>query len=184
MGLIGIILSLMAAVGFITFGFTEVVCGTPANRYHGGAIGDDRIGSASVVINGYDYDFNSFHHPAAGSTFNGTTNPLIIGGWGLGGNDASFLFQNVGGNCRGLITKAANSSINSTGSNPDWYFPCNVRSQYGTNNPNTTGYTSDINCHISNSARDQLNAMTPQGQVWFSWDDVHQSNRSLAVYEE
>ncbi|KIK71495.1 glycosyltransferase family 2 protein [Collybiopsis luxurians FD-317 M1] len=183
-GLMSIILSLMAAVGFITFGFTEVVCGTPANRFHGGAIGDDRIGSASVVINGWDYDFNNFKHPAAGATFNGSTNPLITGGWGLAGNDASFLFQNVNQNCRGLITKGANSSISGSGDSLDWYFPCNVRSQYGTTSPNTTDYTSSTNCHASSTARGDLANFTPQGQVWLSWDDVHQSNRSLAVYED
>ncbi|KAJ3853954.1 glycosyltransferase family 2 protein [Lentinula lateritia] len=184
MGLISIILSIMAMVGFITFGFTEVVCGTPANRFHGGAIGDDRIGTSSVVINGYDYDFSNFKHPAAGSTFNGSTNPLITGNWGLGGNDASFLFQNVNQKCLGLITKASNSSITGSGNDLDWYFPCNVRSQYGTSNPNTTGYDSSTNCHTSLIARTDLSNMSPQGQVWLSWDDVHQSNRSLAVYED
>ncbi|KAJ6613576.1 hypothetical protein B0H10DRAFT_1760150, partial [Mycena sp. CBHHK59/15] len=34
MGLISIILSLMAAVGFITFDFTQAMCGTPPNRFH------------------------------------------------------------------------------------------------------------------------------------------------------
>ncbi|KAH9910776.1 uncharacterized protein BXZ73DRAFT_30792, partial [Epithele typhae] len=32
-GLLLIIISLMAIVGFITFGFTEVVCGTQPNRF-------------------------------------------------------------------------------------------------------------------------------------------------------
>ncbi|KAJ3792076.1 chitin synthase-domain-containing protein, partial [Lentinula aff. detonsa] len=129
---------------------------------------DDRIGTSSVVINGYDYDFSNFKHPAAGSTFNGSTNPLITGNWDLGGNGASFLFQNITGSDNDL----------------NWYFPCNVRSQYGTSNPNTTDYDSSTNCHTSSTARTDLSNMSPQGQVWLSWDNVHQSNRSLAVYED
>jgi chitin synthase len=119
-GLLSIILSLMAGVGFLTFGFTLAVCGTPPNRYHTG-----EIQPASVVIHGYDYDFSNFNHPAVG-TWTGTQNPLFEGGWNAAGNDISFLFQNVNQRCRGFITKAANSTI--TGSNGDlnWYFPCNI----------------------------------------------------------
>ncbi|KAF9069286.1 glycosyltransferase family 2 protein [Rhodocollybia butyracea] len=184
MGLMSIILSLMAGVGFITFGFTEVVCGTPANRFHGGAIGDEFIGTSSVTINGFDYDFSNFKHPAAGSTFNGSTNPLITGNWNLGGNDASFLFQNVNKNCLGLITRAANSTITGTGDNLDWYFPCNVRNQYGSNGPNSTGSDSATNCHVPAIARTDFSQMKVEGEVWYSWDDVHSGNRSLAVYED
>ena len=95
MGLVSLILLLMGGVGFLTFGFTKSVCGKPPNRFHGGAIGDDYIGNGSVVIHGYNYDFTNFRHPSAGTTFNGTTNPLYVGGWNLAGNDASFLFQKV-----------------------------------------------------------------------------------------
>ncbi|THU86005.1 hypothetical protein K435DRAFT_373679 [Dendrothele bispora CBS 962.96] len=183
MGLMSIIVMLMAGVGFLTFGFTEAVCGTPPNRFHGGAIGDAFIGTSSVVINGYDYDFNDFHHPAAGDTFNGTTNPLLVGGWDLGGNDASFLFQIVNENCLGVITKADNSPIQSSGNDLEWYFPCNIRSQYGTNSPNISNYDTSTTCHTSTSARNQLNQMSPKGQVYFTWDDVKNGSRNLAVYE-
>lgn len=173
----------MAFVAFFTFGFTDAVCGTPANKYHGGAIGKDYIGTSSVVINGYDYDFSTFNHPASGTTFNGSTNPLYSGGWDLGGNDASFLFQAVNQNCLGLITKATDSNITSNGALLEWYFPCNVRSQYGTASPNTTGYASSTNCHTSSTARSDLSALTPQGQVYFTWSDVHNTSRNLAVFE-
>ncbi|KAJ7126893.1 chitin synthase-domain-containing protein [Mycena epipterygia] len=182
-GLVGIILVCMAFVAFFTFGFTEAVCGTPANTYHGGAIGTDHIGTSSVVINGYDYDFSTFNHPASGTVFNGSTNPLRTGGWDLGGNDASFLFQTVNQNCLGLITKATDSNITSNGALLEWYFPCNVRSQYGSISPNTTGYASSTNCHTSSTARSDLSALTPQGQVYFTWSDVHNTSRNLAVFE-
>ncbi|KAJ6513164.1 glycosyltransferase family 2 protein [Mycena sanguinolenta] len=183
-GLVAIILLVMAFVGFFTFGFTEVVCGSPPKRFHGGDIGTDFIGTSSVVINGYDYDFSTFNHPAAGTTFDGTTNPLNTGGWDLGGNDASFLFQKVNQHCLGLITPASGSDIASSGQTLQWYFPCNVRSQYGTTSPNTTGYAISASCHTSSTARSDLSAMQAQGQVYFTWDDVHNTSRNLAVFEQ
>lgn len=176
MGLIFLILMEMAAVGFITFGFTEAVCGTPPNRYHQG-----QISNASVIIHGYDYDFSNFKHPAVGP-FNGSTNPLITGGWNLASNDASFLFQTVNQNCLGLITKASGSAINGSNDQPDWYFPCNVFNPQS-NSQNLTGYGDSTNCHISSQARQGLAGMRPQGQVYYTWDDLIASNRNLAVYE-
>ncbi|KAF8170637.1 chitin synthase-domain-containing protein [Mycena galopus ATCC 62051] len=180
-GLISLILFEMAVVGFITFGFTQAVCGTPPSRFHGGAIGDTNIGSSSVVINGYDYDFGKFLHPAAGSTFNGTTNPLFVGGWGIGGNDISFMFQRTNQNCLGVVSKPNTSSITGTGDQLDWYFPCNVFSQYGQPTPNATAYNSATNCHVT--VKGQLASMAPQGQVYYTWDDIKNTSRSLVVFE-
>ncbi|KAF7359215.1 Glycosyltransferase family 2 protein [Mycena sanguinolenta] len=180
MGLITIILMLMAVVGFITFGFTQAVCGTPPSRFHGGAIGDTNIGKGSVVINGYDYDLENFHHPAAGNTFDGTTNPLFVGGWNAAGNDISFMFQKVNQNCLGVVSKPNTSQITGTGSQLDWYFPCNVFSQYG-QAPNETAYGSSTNCHVT--VKGQLASIPPQGQVYYTWDDVKNTSRSLAVFE-
>jgi chitin synthase len=175
---VAIILFAMAAVGFFTFGFTEAVCGSPPNTYYGNS-----IGSSSVVINGYDYDFSTFNHPASGTLFNGSTNPLYTGGWDLAGNDASFLFQNVNQHCFGLITEAPDSNITSDSAGPEWYFPCNVRSQFGTISPNTTDYASSTNCHTSSAARSGLSAMKAQGQVYYAWTDVRNTSRNLAVFE-
>nr|GAT52894.1 glycosyltransferase family 2 protein [Mycena chlorophos] len=181
MGLLSIILSLMATVGFITFGFTQAVCGTPANRYHGGAIGTQFIGNSSVVINGYDYDFSNFKHPAGG-TFDGKANPVFEGNWGLAGNDASFLFQITNENCLGLVTRPNTSQITGKGEFMDWYFPCNIYSQYGQATPNTTAYGSNTNCHLT--SKGQLSTVPKLGQVYFTWDDVTKTtNRSLAVFE-
>jgi chitin synthase len=167
----------MAGVGFLTFGFTLAVCGTPPNRYHSG-----EIQPASVVIHGYDYDFSNFNHPAVG-TWTGSQNPLFEGGWNAAGNDISFLFQNVNQRCRGFITKASNSTI--TGSNGDlnWYFPCNIYSQRGNSGVNLTGVETGANCHYASTSRNMLAAMNPEGQVYYTWDDVQDPNRNLAVFE-
>lgn len=187
MGLVGIILFLMAGVGFLTFGFTISVCGKPPNRFHGGAIGDNFIGNGSVVIHGYDYDFTKFKHPAAGNTFNGSTNPLITGDWHLGGNDASFLFQKTNQNCQGFISRTSgSSSITGKGNFLDWYFPCNIFSQYGSTGGNLTGYESSTNCHLSSRSRQlmlQTQILPVLGQVYYTWDDVKNPQRNLAVLE-
>ena len=177
MGLLYIILSLMAVVGFITFGFTEVVCGTQPNRFQSG-----HIDTASVIIHGFDYDFSKFNHPQVGD-FNGKTNPLFEGNWGAAGADISFLFQNTNGNCRQFITKSSNSTITGSNGNLDWYFPCNVYNQYGTSGVNLTGYDSSTNCHATSRARNQLATMQPQGQVYYTWDNIRNSSRNLAVFE-
>ncbi|KAF9535696.1 glycosyltransferase family 2 protein [Crepidotus variabilis] len=180
MGLVGIIAFLMAGVGFLTFGFTISVCGKPPNRYHGGAVGESFIGNGSVVIHGYDYDFTNFKHPKAGDSFNGTTNPLYSGNWNLAGNDASFMFQRTNQKCLNLITKASSSSITGNGNNLNWYFPCNVYSQTG-QGQNLTGYEASTNCHLS--SRNQLSTVRVLGQVYYTWGDVRNSGRNLAVFE-
>lgn len=173
----------MAGVGFLTFGFTISVCGTPPNRFHGGAVGDDFVGNGSVVIHGYDYNFTNFEHPVAGSTFNGTTNPLYTGGWDLPGNDASFLFQKTNQHCLNIITKANTSSITGSGTNLDWYFPCNIFNTTGQNTANMTGYDASTNCHTTQTSRTDLEGVQVLGQVYYTWDDVKNSGRNLAVYE-
>jgi chitin synthase len=170
----------MALVGFVTFGFTRAVCGTPPNRFHGGAIGDANIGKGSVVINGYNYDFGAFHHPAAGTVFDGTTNPLFVGGWGIAGNDVSFMFQKTNQACLGVLSKPNSSQITGKGEQMDWYFPCNVFSQP---TPNATGYGSSTSCHIGGDKNHLASTMKAQGQVYYTWDDVRNSSRSLAVFE-
>ncbi|KAM5539900.1 hypothetical protein V8D89_006403 [Ganoderma adspersum] len=176
-GLLIIILSLMAIVGFITFGFTEVVCGTQPNRFESG-----QIDTASVIIHGYDYDFSKFHHPKVGP-FNGNANPLFEGGWNAAGADISFLFQNTNGACGQFITKASNSSITGTNGNLDWYFPCNIHDQYGTPGTNITNYDKSTTCHVTSTARNDLAAIKPQGQVYYTWDQIRNSSRNLAVFE-
>ena len=70
MGLLAVIALSMAAVGYLTFGFTKSVCGTPANRYKSG-----EISTGSMIFHGYNYALDTFQHPAAAG-IEGGSNPL------------------------------------------------------------------------------------------------------------
>lgn len=178
MGLLSIIMTLMAGVGFLTFGFTQAVCGKPPDRFRTGT-----VGNASVIIHGNSYDFSKFNHPASGAVFNGKTNPLFEGGWGVASADISFMFQNVGQHCKGMFSAANNSTIPTSNGDLEWYFPCNVFNQFGTSGVNLTGYDSAENCHATNVARSDLAALSTAGQVFYTWDDIKNPSRNLAVFE-
>ncbi|CAK5273476.1 unnamed protein product [Mycena citricolor] len=181
MGLIAVIAVEMAVVGFVTFGFTAAVCGAPGARFHGGLIGIGGVGNGSVVIHGWDYDLTNFHHPAAGP-FDGHTNPILVGGWGLAGNDASFMFQKTNQACVNILNKANGSQITGTGAFMDWYFPCNVFGTVtGGAKVNQTAYGSSGSCHVS--SKGAPTGMKAKGQVYYTWDDVRASGRRLAVFE-
>ena len=183
MGLLSLILTLMAGVGFLTFGFTEAVCGTPATRFHGVPGSWDSVSDMSVVIHGYSYGFTNFKHPAA-TGFDGNTNPITTGGWNLAGNDASFLFQKVNQHCLGVVTRASGSTITGANNFLDWYMPCNIHSRIGGGGTNLTGYESGANCHISAKAHSLFSQMMrPSGQVYYTWDDVKDPSRNLAIFE-
>ena len=175
-GIVSIVAYLMAVVGFLTFGFTQTVCGEQKLRIKGG-----EANNGSLVINGYDYDLAKWDHPAALPTFNGSTSPLYSDEWMAGGKDASFLFQNVNQHCKGIITPAQGSGIRTDNNgNMGWYFPCNLHDQNGTSAVNITGYSEDTNCHLS--SRQQFSAYVPTAQIYYTWDMVANEKRNLAVY--
>lgn len=181
MGIVAICALLMGIVGFITFGFTQVVCGVQKLRIKGG-----HVDTGSVVLNGFDYDLSTWKHPVAGTEFNGTTSPIYMDGWMAGAKDISFLFQNVNKKCRGLLTPGANAPEAMKG--PDdtmmWYFPCNLFEQNTTIPVNKKGYEEGTNCHASTEARNQLeNDLDPAGIVYYTWDQVQDLNRNLAVFK-
>ncbi|KAF8336851.1 uncharacterized protein EI90DRAFT_2910760 [Cantharellus anzutake] len=178
MGLMAIILCFMAGVGFLTFGFNAAVCGKPPNRYHAGT-----IDKASIIIHGYDYDFSHFKHPQVSGVFTGNSNPLYEGSYNVAGMDLSFMFQYTDQSCYGILTAPNGSAITSHSGLPDWLFPCNPFNQFGTSTVNFTGYENSTNCHIRAGTQALVAAHKPSGQVYYTWDDVNDDSRNLAVYE-
>lgn len=179
MGLISIILVIMTFVGFLTFGFTQAVCGVPPLRMR-----VNQVGSGYMIFHGSAYDLSQSKHPAAIGIprYSNVLYDLPIK---HGGQDGSFLFQNVNGNCKGLITKANGSDV-PTDANNDlaWYFPCNTFNQDGSSKPNKTeGYYLGYACHTTAPARQFFyNELGATGDVYFTWDDIRNSSRNLMVY--
>lgn len=179
MGLLSLICIIMAFVGFLTFGFTETVCpgGGPAR------LRINKVGSGYMIFHGQAYDLTRSHHPLARGIAQGG-NVL----WDMdekhGGQDGSFLFQNVNGACKGLITKADDSDVPSN-SDGDlaWYFPCNTFNQDGSTEPNKTiPYYLGYGCHTSKNGRENFYDLHSSGSVFFTWDDVKNQSRNLMVY--
>lgn len=184
MGLISIILLIMTFVGFLTFGFTQVVCGTPPPRLQ-----VNKVDKGYMIFHGTAYSLvNSAHPPAEGI-------PRRLDGSGAnvlfdlpekhGGQDGSFLFQNVNGKCKGLINKAAKSDVpTDKDGNLAWYFPCTTFNQDGSTKPNLTiPYYLGYACHTTVQARDTFYlTLTGAADVYYSWDDVRNNSRNLVVY--
>jgi chitin synthase len=178
MGLISIILLIMGFVGFLTFGFTQAVCGTPPIRLR-----VNRVDTGYMIIHGNAYDLSRSNHPAALGIPN-NANVLYDLPIKNGGKDGSFLFQNVNGKCKGVITKANGSDVPSN-ANGDlaWYFPCVTFNQDGSSPPNKTfGPYLGYSCHTTLTGRDTFYGLRNAGDVYFTWDDIKNSSRNLMVY--
>ncbi|KAF2099651.1 chitin synthase D [Rhizodiscina lignyota] len=180
MGLISIILQICAFVGYLTFGFTQTVCpsGGPTR------LRVNHVDSGFLIVNGQAYDLSRSHHPLARGIPDGA-NVLFDLPEKHGGQDASFLFQNVNGNCKDLITLADKSDV-PTNDQKDlaWYFPCRTFNQDGSTKPNISAdpYYLGYACHTSDTARDAFYALRNSGDVYFTWDDVKNSSRNLMVW--
>ncbi|KAF4122592.1 chitin synthase [Geosmithia morbida] len=184
MGLLSIILLIMTAIGFITFGFTQVVCGTPPTRLR-----INEVSPGYMIFHGVGYDLVKSHHPPAEGM------PLRSDGYGpnvlydlpthYGGMDGSFLFQNVNGACKGLITLADGSDV-PTNDDDDlaWYFPCKAFNQDGSSEVNlTTEYYLGYACHTTLESRNAFYLdLSGRADVYFTWDDIANSTRNLMVY--
>ncbi|KAE8149696.1 chitin synthase-domain-containing protein [Aspergillus avenaceus] len=177
-GLISIILLIGAFVGFLTFGFTATVCGTPPVR-----LKVNHVSNGYMIFHGKAYDLSKSKHPAAAG-IPADTNVLYDLPHKYGGQDGSFFFQQVNGACKGLITLADESDI-PTNSDGDlgWYFPCAPFNQDGSSEPNyTTSYYSGWGCHTSGKARKSFYNLASSGDVYYTWEDTKNKSRNLAVY--
>jgi chitin synthase len=177
MGLLSLIMLIMAFVGYLTFGFTETVCPSGGNA----RLRTNEVGGGYLIIHGKAYDLAQSKHPRARNV---PDNANVLFDLGYYGQDASFLFQNVNGACKGLITEKENSGIPTSGNGDlGWYFPCRVFKQDGSSKPNETfleynGYQ----CHTSDDARQAYYGLKNAGDVYFTWDDIRNSSRNLMVW--
>ncbi|KAL2818096.1 chitin synthase D [Aspergillus granulosus] len=177
-GLISIILMIAAFVGFLTFGFTATVCGNPPTR-----LKINEITSGYMIFHGKAYDLSGSEHTAAAGIPQ-DANVLYDLPHKYGGQDGSFFFQEVNGDCKGLITLADGSDV-PTNDNGDlaWYFPCTAFNQDGSSQPNfTESYYPGWACHTSGTARHAFYDLKTSGDVYFTWEDTKNTSRNLAIY--
>lgn len=177
MALLSVIFYAGAFVAYLTFGFTRTVCSSSVVRFR-----NNEVTTSYLIINGKSYGLDSSSHPAAAGIDAGTN--VLYPPINAGGMDASFLFQNVNGNCKGLLTPRDNCSIPYSDENLAWYFPCKLVAQDGSTQPNFTKneYYDGWACHTSESAREQYYQLSAAADVYFTWDDIKNSTRNLVVY--
>lgn len=177
-GLISVILLICAFVGYLTFGFTATVCGSPEVR-----LAINHVDMGYMIFHGKAYDLSRSRHPPAWGIPSGS-NVLYDLPHKYGGQDGSFLFQNVNGACKGIITAAPDSDVpTDEDGNLAWYFPCQPFNQDGSSEPNkTVGPYLGYSCHLSAEARNAFYSLRSSGDVYFTWDDLKNSSRNLMVY--
>ncbi|GAV51612.1 hypothetical protein ZYGR_0AF00830 [Zygosaccharomyces rouxii] len=178
MGLLSVICYVGVFVAYLTFGFTKTVCSSSKLRLH-----NNHVDPGYMIMNGKAFSLDSSSHPAAAGIDAGANvlYPPINGG----GKDASFLFQNVNGNCHGLIKPRENCTIpHDDDDNLAWYFPCALFAQDGSTKPNFTKprYYDGWACHTSEAARKAYYSLEAAADVYFTWDDIRNSSRNLVVY--
>lgn len=178
MGLISIILLICAFVGFLTFGFTEAVCGQPALMLR-----VNHVDTGYMIFHGAAYNLANSEHPSARGILN-NSNVLYDLPQKFGGMDGSFMFQNVNGACKNMITRAETSDVPT---NPQgdlaWYFRCNAFNQDGSSKPNMSSpYYPGYSCHTTVNGRKAFYGLRGSGQVFYTWDDVKNKSRNLMVY--
>jgi chitin synthase len=180
MGLVSIIIMICTAVGYLTFGFTETVCPSGA----GARLQVNKVDKGFLIVHGKAYDLAKSKHPfARGVPEN--ANVLFDLPEKHGGQDASFLFQNVNGACKGLITRAAGSDVpTDNDDNLAWYMPCQLFNQDGSSklNDSATGPYLGYQCHTSTNAREAFYSLHSAGDVYFTWEDIRNSSRNLMVW--
>ncbi|ORX99919.1 hypothetical protein K493DRAFT_323786 [Basidiobolus meristosporus CBS 931.73] len=162
MALCTIIFVVCASIGFLTFGFQQVLCSwDEVSR-----VKLDQVNATDIILHGRVLKLTSLAHPAVpGLSIEDSIRPT-----GSSGQDVSFLFQSMNGHCSGVLkTRSAES-----------YFPCITRGLGFTAKTNTT--YDKRNCHLSASTRDALATLEFDGEVYYDWKDLRSKRRNLVVY--
>ncbi|CCE65637.1 hypothetical protein TPHA_0M00620 [Tetrapisispora phaffii CBS 4417] len=179
-GLLSIILFLGLFVSFLTFGFNRTICSPVENtRDHKDNFSD------TLLMHGKAFNLQLFNHivvPGISQTTNFMGEPYNYGGY-----DASFLFQNVNGNCKGLITPKDNCTIphNDIG-DLAWYYPCKILNDVGelieySNEMELESHFDGWNCHTSNISREEFYKMNSSVTVTYKWEDLKKQSNKLVV---
>ncbi|RKP24373.1 chitin synthase-domain-containing protein, partial [Syncephalis pseudoplumigaleata] len=169
MALVTIIFILCIAVGFLTFGFQQVVCFNSVRRVPGG-----NIPNTQAVIHGKMYDLRRYRHPLVTGITDGdiTGDPV-----NAGGKDLSLRFQLLNSNCAGIL-RATDGQGDPSGA-PYAYFPCVNVDPYSSVDPSENARSG---CHLSASSRRDLRSLRYLGDVFYTWDQVANRKTNYVIY--
>ncbi|KAF9979332.1 Chitin synthase, class 3 [Actinomortierella ambigua] len=188
--LVSLILFMVIAVAFLTFGLQQALCREQKNDKKYAFGNQDQ--KNNVIINGMGYYFNQFApndttiNPADVLVFNHPSLDKMVSAEnvdimnqpepGAHGRDGSFLFQRPpGGACEGLITPKV--------PNPGNYFPCVLRTPGETRQSNATEPSRNW-CHTSELAQSEWSKFESRGApVYYTWEKIMEENMRLFVYD-
>ncbi|KAK9709919.1 hypothetical protein K7432_008735 [Basidiobolus ranarum] len=168
MALCTIIFLLCVAVGFLTFGFQQVLCGFD----NVGRVKQGTMSLSDGSLNGKAMRLEGLNHPVAPGVPDGGSVVSTAGG-----KDISFLFQNVNGRCKGVLIPTTGADSNGNVIN---YFPCIIRDTNTTVNPSADPERSA--CHSSALARNTLKRLEFEGEIYYDWSDIRSDQRTMVVY--
>ncbi|KAG0238319.1 Chitin synthase, class 3 [Actinomortierella wolfii] len=186
--LVSLILVMVVAVAFLTFGLQQALCREQKNdrKYPFGTQKEN------VIINGMGYYFNQYppndttvnsndvlvfnHPPHNRMTSSENVDIMNVPEAPAHGKDGSFLFQTPPGKaCEGLIVPKTSS--------PDlFYFPCVLRSP-GERKPDNLTEMKGA-CHNSPLAQSTWAQFESRGApVYYTWESITNPNMRLFVYD-
>lgn len=211
-GMLSIIFYLTVAVGFLTFGFSSVMCGSTLPRTHFSNIPHD-----AIVIRGVSFNISELvNHPKITLLNQNVKNVRVQQkkkvSFSLspgsrvslleyaGGKDASLLFQNHpmdSNSCDGIVdySNSSRQLVNRPGFKQ--YYPCVLLNIDGTfasplsPDQKYKKFSSKVpsfsiefkdSCHFSPSQKNNYYAFPRLKDVYYSWNDIEAASRPLVVY--
>ncbi|KAJ9088729.1 hypothetical protein DSO57_1020262 [Entomophthora muscae] len=173
MALVSIIFTMCLAVGFLTFGLQQVLCGSSTlNRipFRNGLSPD------LVSMGGQVYNISRFYHPSVDSWSEGGS-LADVPFPDAGGKDISFLFQDTIHSCRNIITLLNPASPYEA---PATAFPCVVVSRDSI--PDHNANPEHHGCHTGMPTRSFFARLPLVGDLYFTWDEINQAQGRYMVY--
>ncbi|KAG0296212.1 Chitin synthase, class 3, partial [Linnemannia gamsii] len=186
--LVSLIVLMVAAVAFLTFGLQAALCQ------------DDRSGKyeygtrpENMLVNGMGYYFNmdgssggvAWQHPPINTMVSADKVDIMNDPtYGARGMDASFMFQSpAGGACEGLITRVGPATAGDATAN--YYFPCVMRKDDGSTPLNGTWDKSGVGCHTPAADRATWAGLmaSSNSPVYYTWDQIKDENRMLFAFD-
>ncbi|KAG0296057.1 Chitin synthase, class 3 [Dissophora globulifera] len=180
--LVSLILVMVLAVAFLTFGLQQALC---QDEQSGKFVAGSRPTEVIIAGKGYYFQASDWMHPPINKDISlDPVDIMNVPTYGVKGMDASFLFQNQNaGACSGLITRTTPAADNDNQAN--LFFPCITRSIVDYTPVNTTVDKSGVGCHLAAADRSAFTSLTSMynSPAYYTWDNITNSDRNLFAYD-